>query len=263
MSFWISTDLDGTLLDHDSYSYAPALAALELCEKQNVPIVLNTSKTQAETAALHRELNLATPIVVENGSALIFTGSNDCTRVFGEPRSLILDFIESARISHNAKLTGFNDLGVSGIVEHTGLSLEAAELAADKRYSEPFIWQGSDDGLVEFKALAAQQGLSVLKGGRFHHVQGQTDKGKPLEWLKKNLEHLFLSSGGQAGETKLICLGDNQNDLAMLGVADYPVWVRSSKEPPKLKGDKDAIYTKGLGPEGWNEAVQSVLKTHY
>ena len=43
MTFWISTDLDGTLLDHDNYSYRAATQALELCKEQNIPIVLNLS----------------------------------------------------------------------------------------------------------------------------------------------------------------------------------------------------------------------------
>ena len=256
MSYWISTDLDGTLLDHNDYNYDAALPALELCKKQQVPIVLNTSKTQAETQALHQTLNLSTPLVVENGSALIFKGASQDTKIFGQPRSIILDFIENMRGMHDIKLSGFNDLGISGIVENTGLSNEAAELAADKHYSEPFIWHDNQDQFNRFKALAQENDLDILKGGRFYHLQGQTDKAKPLRWLKENLECLFSQT---PTDPKLICLGDNHNDVAMLNIADHPVWVKSAKEPPLLNNQNTATYTQGLGPQGWNEAILNLL----
>ena len=259
MTFWISTDLDGTLLDHNDYSYAAADPALTLCKELGVPIVLNTSKTEAETSALHQNLNLLTPIIVENGSALIFTKKSLTAKVFGQPRSAILGFIDDMRCQYDIKLSGINDLGVSGIIQHTGLSLEAAELAAQKQYSEPFVWHDSDDKLQELRVFAKQQGLTILKGGRFYHLQGQTDKGKPLLWLKSNLQHLFLSLHNKP---KLICLGDNQNDLAMLNVADHPVWVKSSIDPPKFSNKNKPIYTQKIGPEGWNEAVKQLLSTN-
>ena len=258
MTFWISTDLDGTLLDHNSYRYDDATEALEYCQKRKTPIVLNTSKTESETKALHQCLNLSTPMVVENGSALIFNKSTLKPKVFGQPRSIILDFIDNARTKHDIKLSGFNDLGIRGIIDNTGLSIQAAELAADKHYSEPFIWHGSNEQLNKFTALAKQHDLAILKGGRFYHLQGQTNKGKPLCWLQDNLEHLFSTP---PENPSLICLGDNQNDVAMLNVADYPVWVRSPITPPPLSNSNTPIYTKNLGPKGWNEVVLELLTT--
>jgi len=258
MNYWISTDLDGTLLDHNDYSYSAANEALYLCKQLEIPIVLNTSKTQAETQALHQELGLSTPIIVENGSALVFGKDKRKARIFGQPRTLILEFIEQARSKHNFRLTGFNDLGIKGIVEQTGLSVQDATLAADKHYSEPFIWQDSQSKLDEFKSLAKHQGLSILKGGRFHHLQGQTDKGQPLVWLQKNLTHLFDS---EAGKPELICLGDNQNDVAMLNIADHPILVKSAKKAPTLTTKKRVIYTEMFGPEGWNKAILNLLSS--
>lgn len=256
MRFWISTDLDGTLLNHQDYNYRAAEPALALCKEQGIPIILNTSKTQSETQSLHQALDLNTPIIVENGSALIFNNIKLKTQIFGQPRSNILNFIDDMRRKHDIKLSGFNDLGVSGIIEHTGLSDKAAELAADKHYSEPFIWQDSDEKLQQFKHIAQQHDLTILQGGRFYHLQGQTNKAKPLLWLQQNLQYLFSDL---ANKTKLICLGDNHNDLAMLNIADYPIWVKSSTEPPQLNNHNKAIYTKQIGPEGWNEAVTKLL----
>lgn len=41
----ISTDMDGTLLDHDSYDFASALPFLQQLSAVGIPDILNTSKT--------------------------------------------------------------------------------------------------------------------------------------------------------------------------------------------------------------------------
>ena len=259
MTIWISSDLDGSLLDHHTYSYAAAKPALELCAKQQVPIVLNTSKTEAETRALHSELGLRWPIAIENGSALVFFDGKTRNKIFGQPRDKILNFIETARSRNNFSLSGFNDLGLDGIIEHTGLSKESAELAAERHYSEPFIWHDSNAALMRFVELAFEQDLIVLKGGRFYHLQGKTDKAQPLIWLQDNL-NIFYAYKPQKSE--LVCLGDNHNDIAMLDLADYPVCVKSPSSPfPKLTTDKAIIFTQDYGPVGWNKAVLELLET--
>ena len=66
----VFTDLDGTLLDHDDYGFAPALPALERLRAAAVPLIPTTSKTLAETARLSRALGNGHPCIVENGSAI-------------------------------------------------------------------------------------------------------------------------------------------------------------------------------------------------
>ena len=47
-SYLIFTDLDGTLLDHFSYSHAPADQLIPVLQHAGIPIIINTSKTFAE-----------------------------------------------------------------------------------------------------------------------------------------------------------------------------------------------------------------------
>ena len=42
----IFSDLDGTLLDHDTYGYEPARPALALLGRKNIPLILCSSKTR-------------------------------------------------------------------------------------------------------------------------------------------------------------------------------------------------------------------------
>ena len=48
----VFTDLDGTLLDHNTYSFSPALAAINKLKSLNIPIIPVTSKTLSELMTL-------------------------------------------------------------------------------------------------------------------------------------------------------------------------------------------------------------------
>jgi len=52
----IFTDLDGSLLDHYSYSFAPAANYLERLESQQTPVIAITSKTRAEVLAIREQM---------------------------------------------------------------------------------------------------------------------------------------------------------------------------------------------------------------
>jgi len=261
----ISTDLDGTLIDHHSYSFEAALPAIKRCEELGIPVVLNTSKTFEEALTIQTDLDIKAPLIVENGSALFLNSavSGEFTsELFGVKRSEVLDFIETIRQTKKWQLEGFNDWSVKDIAKNTGLSLEAAEQANSKKFSEPFVWHDTDAALAEFIELAEQENLKVLKGGRFYHLQGDTDKAKPLKWLMQNYHKVFKLEGEENIEltTTLVCLGDNHNDIAMLNIADIPVCVRSPvADYPSLSTNKKTIHTEGFGPVGWSEAILSIL----
>jgi mannosyl-3-phosphoglycerate phosphatase len=251
----ISTDLDGTLIDHHDYSFGAALPALEKCRLAGIPVLFNTSKNASEALALQQKIGVQGALVVENGSALII----DTERVvFGVDRDEILSFIDQFKRQQGDLLEGFNDWSEEQLIEQTQLDQPSARLALKKEYSEPFLWHGNQLQLNLFETTANQCGLTLSQGGRFYHLQGKCDKAKPLNYLKSHPEILF------AGDTalKLVCLGDNHNDVAMLECADIAVCVKSSTtDYPKFNGSNNqhTIYTQLYGPEGWNAAVNDIL----
>lgn len=255
MQLLISTDLDGTLIDHHDYSFDAALPALEKCQRAKIPVVFNTSKNFAEARALQQNIGVAGPLIVENGAALII---DDQLITFGTTRPDILAFIKQFRATHGNVLEGFNDWSLTELISHTQLDANAAKLAMKKQYSEPFLWKGEPAQLSLLEDAAKAHAFSLSKGGRFYHLQGQCDKATPLKYLKSNAAKLF---SGDA-EVKLVCLGDNHNDVAMLEFADIAVCVKSKATPyPDFDTSHNelTVYTDQYGPKGWNVAINEIL----
>ena len=50
----VFTDLDGSLLDHHSYSYRDALPQLHVLDRADIPVIPASSKTRAEIARLRQ-----------------------------------------------------------------------------------------------------------------------------------------------------------------------------------------------------------------
>jgi len=66
----VFSDLDGTLLDHRTYDYSPALPALEKLQEKQIPLVFCTSKTAAEMIPFRTEIKNEDPFIVENGGGI-------------------------------------------------------------------------------------------------------------------------------------------------------------------------------------------------
>jgi len=165
--FLIFTDLDGTLLDHDTYSFDRALPALRLLDKENIPLVINTSKSRAEIERCRSLLGNRHPFVSENGGG-IFIPEGYFSRKFrydrasdgylviepGTPREELIDVLKSVADETGIRLRGISDMSLSEIMEATGLDEESARLAMERSYSEPFLIYG-DEAAVGSKRTSA------------------------------------------------------------------------------------------------------------
>ncbi len=270
--YLIFSDLDGSLLDHDSYSFEPALPALNFCKQQDIPVIFNTSKTATETEGLRAELDNNHPFIVENGSGCFIPknyfgaglsvsednceeGKHYIAKCFGRTRQDILFFLESLRSVYGFNFEGFNDWGNAKISEKTGLSNKASSQANSRDYSEPLLWQDTEESFTLFKKLVLSENFNLLQGGRFLHLLGHANKGEAMSWLKPYYQKKLNTK-----KVKTIALGDGENDLDMLEVADIAIVIKSPVNPaPKLSGNNTVIYTDLPGPKGWNEAVLNLI----
>lgn len=256
----VVTDLDGTLLDHHSYSWRPAENALKLLASRQIPLILCSSKTAAEMQPLHRELGLDAPFIVENGGAVYLpTGSPDPDDYeivsLGMNRAEVLAILEQAGADDSVRYTGFSHMTVDDVCAATGLDKESAALSLNREFTEPLLWQDSEDSRNRFAQRLKKAGLETVQGGRFMHVSSGCDKGRAVKWLK----HYYEEHWGTP--VCVIALGDSENDVSMLEAADLPVLVRSPVKPyPEVR--HQAVYkTSEYGPAGWNEAITTILET--
>lgn len=253
----VFTDLDGTLLDHGTYSWAAAKPALAALRARRVPLILASSKTAAEIAPLRAELGFGwCPAIAENGAGLLppeGTGVDEVSEDYLRLRAILAE----APGDFRNNFTGFGDLGVAGIVEATGLSDDAARLAAQRRFSEPGLWSGSDVGRDRFVAWLNDRGVHARSGGRFLTLSfGGTKAGRMAEVIAA----LF---GDERPMT--VALGDAPNDIEMLEAADRAFIVMNphGNPLPRLAGEDDGSVTRTTkaGPAGWNAAVLTLVST--
>jgi mannosyl-3-phosphoglycerate phosphatase len=263
----IFTDLDGTLLDHDTYRWDPAEPALALCRKLEVPVILISSKTRAEMNVLRLELGLASPFISENGGGIFFPVQGawepppDALPVgdlrkwsLGPPYPELVAALREISNELRLDMQGFSDMTVEEISRLTGLDSEQARLAAMREYDEPFILSGREK--TDMEALlkaAAERGLRVTEGGRFYHLHGPCDKGEAVDRLSGWIQ-------ASSGPVKTMALGDSPNDFSMLKRVDYPVLVKSARAYPDLRQEIPSLNsTEEEGPAGWNAAVMKRL----
>lgn len=264
----IFTDMDGTLLDHHSYSFAAALPTLQQLAAQHIPVIPITSKTQAELEQLRKDLDNTHPFIIENGAAVFipkgyFSFQPDDTveqgqywvKAFVEPRETWQALIDKNLADYPEQFVSFSDAGIAGIIEMTSLAPDAAAKAAQRQYGEPLKWLGDAQTKQTFINALKAQGANVLEGGRFVHISGNSDKGRALQWLAAQYQE-------QAPEKKVstIALGDSQNDVAMLEVADYAVAIRSPvNDLPALKRETGLLVSEAEGPTGWAQAIKTII----
>lgn len=261
----VFTDLDGTLLDHATYSFEPARPALDALAAAGIPVVFCTSKTRAETERWRLALGNTDPFVAENGGAAFvpegYFGPDARydkrdggygVLEFGRPYAELRRALEDIRAVTGLPLRGFGDMSLDEIADRCGFTREDAEMAALREYDEPFIGvEGTALAAVEAAARAA--GLTVVSGGRFLHLVGGSDKGRAVRALRG----LFDASDGPV---RAVGLGDSPNDEPMLREVDVPVLVRrpdgSHSGGLHLAG---LVLASDSGPEGWREAVLGIL----
>lgn len=264
----IFSDLDGTLMDHYTYESTEALPVIKQLNLAQIPVVLTTSKTLDEVISIQQSLAINAPLIIENGAAVLlpkslFKNQPEDTigsegywiKSFCSSRQYWLDMIEQVPAKFKNQFQGFSTLTIKELASITGLTEDAAALAKNRQYGEPIHWIGDNQTKEDFILYLETAGATILHGGRFFHVSGDSDKGKALNWLTQFYQkHLKLE------QVKTIALGDGKNDIAMLEAADFAVQIRSPVHDfPVLNKKENVIKTEQYGPAGWAEALQQLL----
>jgi len=248
----IFTDLDGTLLDHTTYSYKPALPALQKIRELRVPLVFCSSKTAAELEKLRRELNLTDPFISENGGGIHFPKDGKVT-VLGMPYEQLQVQLREISESLSLEFHSLKEMSVAETMALTGLCESGALLAQKRSFDLAFVVRGAFD-LAVLEKKARERGLQLSRGARFLHLTGDNDKGRAVRSLVEHYEEEMRQ------KVKTIGLGDSENDVPMLEEVDIAVIIPNPGSEAPLRMDaRNLIRATSPGPAGWNKAVLSLL----
>lgn len=268
----IFTDLDGTLLDYSDYSFRKAEPALEAIRKNNIPLVICSSKTRKEIEYYQKKLENDHPFISENGGGIFIPKQyftlkilNESLKVnetddyytvtLGAPYSELRNVIRSLR-KKGFHVIGFGDMNAKEVSERTGLSMHEAEMAKERDFDEVFLHDGDKKELSALLSSIQAAGYHFTSG-RFFHIMGNSDKGKAValltELYNKISDNLFT-----------VAIGDNPNDVPMFEQVDHPILVQNKNGLYDTRIDTSQLNkADGIGPEGWNKAIMHLLSSHF
>src|SRR3989338_7797112 len=148
----IFSDLDGTLLDHFTYSFSAASDVLKLIKEKGIPLIICTSKTRAEILPIRKKLKNKAPFISENGGAVYipdryFSFPYEFQRrikgyrviEIGTPHKILLNVLREIRDETGVSIEGISEMSVQKIMDFTYLKKRDAELSKKREYSEPFL----------------------------------------------------------------------------------------------------------------------------
>jgi mannosyl-3-phosphoglycerate phosphatase len=262
----VFTDLDGTLADFHTYSFEQALPALDALKKNDIPLIICSSKTRAEIEKFRSRIDNAHPFISENGGAIFvsldyfpfefpFTRKDLTYKIieFGTPYHKIRGAMQKIMSAFPDSVRGFGDISAQEVANLCEIPPDEGVLAKEREYDEPFLLEDKTK-LEEIREIADKDNLQIIQGGRFYHLIGENDKGKAVTYLSDISRRAY-------DNITTIALGDSLNDLSMLQVADYPVLVK------KPDGTHDSnitlenlILSPGKGPVGWNFSILELLE---
>jgi len=258
--FLVVTDLDATFLDH-SYDWDEAKPAMARLRELGLPLVLNSSKTVAEMKDLAMELGLQSPLVAENGGLLAIpddrTGDYS-VQIKGLPRKEILEVAHGLRSQMGYKFQGFADWSDQELAERSGLSIIQSQRSLARLATEPLSWEDSESLRLEFADQLSIQGIRMLRGGRFWHLMGASDKADGSASVLKYYQELEPDT-----EWQVIALGDSANDTAMLEAADIAVVIPHSDGAHISPKAPRVVHAPFPATKGWNAAILSLLSEYH
>ncbi len=259
-------DVDGTLIDHSGEIPSELFTALDAFRREGGLFTLATGRPIDGARRFVKELDLDLPFIVFNGSVIYDYSREEVLREVSLPFELALTAL---RLSEHRDVDVFmyrgRDIYVSSITEPVegymakdGIKCLPVGNLADylqrERFNPPkLLFIGDTKESVRIMEELVELGFPDV-----NYVQSDasyiellppgSSKGEALEWLAAHLEIPM---------NKVLCIGDNHNDLQMIRRAGCGVAVANAQTV--LRKEADLITSSPYG-HGVAEALQQVLQ---
>ena len=268
--YLIFTDLDGTLLNHDNYSYGNNKKMISTIINNKNEIIFNTSKTFSECKKLLKELKLSNmPFSTENGAVLYFPkirfnkikNSSSFERYWKLRIAKLSSkswhqFLKKKQNNYNFLIA--QDLPPKILKKYTNLN--NTNMMLDREASQIILWEDNLTKLKLFKNdLKSEKDGVLIKGSRFMQISSICNK----RIAKKLISHAYDIQFRDKYSINTIALGDSKNDIDMLNSCKYSCLIKNySGAYPKLRSNKkDVFRSSKLAPDGWSEVLYKLNKT--
>ena len=264
------SDLDGTLLDSGAKLPRDSCAELNVLISQGLNFTYATARSWTSASKIMRSCNLALPAITYNGAFIVKPDSGDIIRAFtldDEKFAFILSAIEKFNLS--PLVYSFID-GAQRVMwvkgrETDGIRNCLNARPGDKRFMGVDSLQDLNNGQIYYVTIIGTQSelaplAAIIEDEKVYSSVFSKDiytgeywleicderasKATGVEWLRKNY-----------GFDRIVCFGDNLNDIPMFKAADEAYAVENAASELKLIAD-DVI--------GSNEenAVVEFIKNH-
>ena len=253
----IFTDLDGSLLDRDTFKFDEIKDYIRQLISKGIFIIPNTSKTEKEILEFNSDLGSSLPFISENGSSI--NGLNLLNKdlpqelILSREKEILLEIFKktvSPNLQNKCKWLSEMDTRNQSLI--LGLEHKKLKMALDRKFTLPFIFNGNKNQKKELSKIIKNKGLFLQEGGRVIHLTDRVNKAKALKvfvrFYKKNNKNV-----------KTIAVGDNYNDLDMLKTSDFPCLVFNDKFTLDEIPINNLIITNKPSPEGWADVIKMAL----
>lgn len=260
----VFTDLDGTLIDHHTYSPRGSMEAVQALARRGAPLVFCSSKTFAEQTFIQEQIGIHQPFIFENGSAAAippgYFPEQSYTPTLREAGWDVTVFAHAgiaelrAVLARFPELKSFADATDAELHAATGLEADALPRARARRFTETLLTVPDEAAATRLREALQGEGFTLSRGGRFYTVQsGRVHKGAAVRWAMDLFARHF------AQKTCFAAVGDSPNDLHMLEVVDLPFLVQRPGGSWAAADIPHLIRVGAGGPKGFSEAVRMLL----
>ena len=264
--FLIFSDIDGSFMNHRSYSYS-ILKKYILLLKNHCQVIFNSSKTFEEINELNKSLKILSPFIVENGACIFFPRNynnivldknffkyNDYLGYKLTNKNSQLLISETNHLKKKYKFSFLSEITDLRLKKISNLNIQQLKRSRMRMFSNPILWEDKETKKDQFSKEINSLGYEVSYGGRFLHLCDSYNKGKAVK------EFLAILKLNKNLSYKTISIGDSDNDLSMLEQTDYSCIIKSSKKKLLLNKKKNNYYSKNFAPEGWRESLEYIFK---
>ena len=268
-SYLIFSDLDGTFLHHQNYSFGKNDLVIEKLKKNNHQIIFNSSKTYFEIKLILKKLKLTMmPFSCENGAILYFPKTifkkikksqsfEDYWKINLTNKNSLKWYKTLKELKRDFHFELICDLSKKDLLKLT--NLKNIKQMLNREASQLIIWKDGKKKFNEFsRIIKIQYKGSLNQGGRFIQISSPCNK----RIATKEICHVYHESFRDKYYQSIIALGDNKNDRDMLNFAKYACVIENKYSTPiKLNSlKKNVFYSQNEAPWGWHESLMSLDK---